>query len=147
MSSSYEHSPAMILRAGLVLLGKGSLPTDQLVWPLYVGQMPDKPDEIAAIFDTTGKLDGRTHVDGVVHSHPGVMIRIRSNIYTNGYAKANQLRMALEQINHLVVPIESASYTILVVSGIGDTLSLGKSEEINKRDLFSINAQMAIDLN
>lgn len=147
MSSSYPHSPAMILRAALIARADGSLPTDLDDWPIYVGQMPDKPDEIVCIMDTTGQLDGRTQVDGVVHSHPGVQLRIRSNLYPTGYAKANLLRIALQEIRGLVVTIESSSYTILVVSQIGDILSLGKSEEINKRDLFSINAQMAIDLN
>lgn len=146
MSSSYPHSPAMILRAVLIQKLQGTLPTDRLEWPITVGQMPDKPDELIAIFDTSGQLDGRTHADGVVHSHPGIQIRVRSNLYPTGYAKANQLRIALQQILGDVVQIESSSYTVLVGSKIGDILSLGKSEEVNKRDLFSINAQLAIDL-
>lgn len=147
MSSSYPHSPAMILREVLRAMGKGTLPTEQLSWPIYVGQMPDKPDEVIAVFDTSGQLDGRTHVDGVVHSHPGIQIRIRSTRYDLGYARANQLRIALQEIKREVVLIEAVSYTVHVGSKIGDILSLGKSEEVNKRDLFSLNAQLAIDLN
>ena len=140
-----EHSPAMILRAALVDMGKGTFPLSNGIWPLYVGQFPDTPDEAVGVFDTSGQRDGRTQVDGIVHSHPGIQLRIRSNQYTSGYQKANELRIALQTIKGKIVTIDTVQYTILVVSQIGDILSLGKSEEINKRDLFSINAQLALD--
>ena len=140
-----EHSPAMILRTALVDMSKGTFPLSNGTWPLYVGQFPDTPDEAVGIFDTSGQRDGRTQVDGVVHSHPGIQLRIRSNQYTAGYQKSNELRIALQTIKGKIVTIDTVQYTILVVSQIGDILSLGKSEEINKRDLFSINAQLALD--
>lgn len=145
MSGSLVHSPADIVRRALVTLGLGTLPTASGSWPIAVSQEPDTPDEAITLYDTSGRIDGRTHVDGEIQEFPGLQVRVRSANPVTGYTKAQAIAVALDQSIRLTnVTIGANVYKIYAITRTGTVNAIGKEIETSKRNLFTINAVASI---
>ena len=94
MSGLLAHSPAAIVRQLLIDLAIGS---EAASWPVYATSEPDEPDACLTVYDTAGRLQGRTHPDGEVQGLDGVMIRVRAADAESGWAKANAVAIALDE--------------------------------------------------
>ncbi len=148
------HSPAQIIRDLLVDLGLGVLPSDGGSWPIFITSIPDSPDSIVTIIDTLGTSDGRIQPTGEAAEHPGIHIEVRASNYQTGWEKANAIRVALsETILRNSVTIEdnigtgTTAYTVYAVTRIGGIIPLGKELPTSKRELFAINATVALRQN
>lgn len=151
MSGNLTHSPAQIVRDLLVDLGLGTLPSASGSWPIYVSNIPDSPDSLITITDTVGISDGRTQFDGQAHEHPGIQVAVRDANHQDGWEKINALRVALsETIRNNAVSITdnvgtgTSVYTVYAITKVGGVIVLGKDTPTSKRNLFTLNATVAL---
>ena len=141
MSGSLDHSPSQIIRQMLVDLSLGTLPSEDDDWPIFATNEPDTPDSVITVYDTLGKLDGRTQVDGKLQIHHGFQVRIRDANTRNGYSKANAIAIALDESTYQeTVTISDSIYLVHSVSRTTDVLPIGKETPTSKRNIFTINA-------
>jgi hypothetical protein len=140
------HSPARILSQVMIDLGHAEEPTDDgdNDWEAYWAGEPDTPDNVLTFRDTEGVQDGRTHTDGIRHSHPGVLIRIRGAEAPETYAKAALLKVALDQqITYRAVTIDGTTYMVYGATARGDPIDLGKQSN-SGRAVFTLNATLTV---
>jgi hypothetical protein len=133
-----EHSASNIVRQLIVDLDLG---TDSGTWPVKVSHEPDLPDDCITVYDYTGKDLGKT-MDGERSEHPGIQVRTRAADYDEGYAKAEAIAIALDQVsltNTDHVTIGSASYAVWEVARTGGINFLGK-EPGSERVVFTFTA-------
>lgn len=140
------HPPSLILALilrGLGVIAKGST-GDQ--WSGFVSFLPDKdPDDAVAIYDTVGSIDGRSQIDGDYWEHPGIMIHVRSLIYSVGYKKAGDIIKKVDAIKQVTLNLESVTYVVSSIKRMGGINSLGvEPNREPERNLFSINFQMTV---
>lgn len=145
MSGSLTHSPAEVVRQLLVDLSLGTLPSAGGSWPICATQELDSPDNAMTVYDTSGRLDGRTMTDGEQQEHYGFQVRVRSATHEAGHAKANAIAVALDQSVLLeVVTVETSVYLVQAVSRTTNVLPIGKETGLSKRSLFTINAVVSL---
>lgn|SRR3990167_993558 len=138
------HSPADVLRRVLITLGHGVNPP-LTTWPIYAAGEPNTPDNCITVYDTEGRNDGRSMIDGEQWEHYGVQVRIRSTTHKVGYAKAQAIAEALDQeIYDEVETIDTTTYLLHSVSRTSRVLALGKDTPNSKRTLFTINALVSL---
>ncbi len=122
---------------------------DPLVWPLYIGYLPDKkeiPDEAAAIYDTEGAKDGRL-MTGKNILHYGIQILARSLVRRDGYAKLAAVEAYLEGLSRVSVLVGGSGgreYLVVNVSQQSPILDLGHEEGDKRRSLYTLNALCTI---
>lgn len=144
MSYPTRHPTSLIVANLLVTEGFASLPASNTNWPIFVSREPDSPDNLMAVFDTTGQQFGFTQNDGYGQEHPGVMIRFRSADYSTGWVKANGVKQELDiGVYQRTIQIDNIVYTIAAVTRRGDVNSLGTDGPNGKRRLFSLNATIS----
>ena len=123
-------------------LGKMTTPTDQDDWPLYCPHMPDGDDvetNCGVARDSPGTQDRRSIRSGEVPDHPGVQIRIRTNDYDAGYAKIEDVVLALDAVINETVVMGAASYLIQNVSRTSPIAYLGVEPGTKRRMFFTVN--------
>lgn len=69
---------------------------------LFIGREPAKPDFVVTIFDTPGRPPLLTFQgnDGSQYYYPSVQIRVRTNYYTTGWNKINDIKTVLHGIHN-----------------------------------------------
>ena len=143
------HSPADVVRWLLVgsPLNLGADPTVLPLgaWPLYESNEPSTPDNCVTLYDTDGKDDGRSMIDGQVLDHYGFQVRIRSVDKSTGRVKADAIRDALMgAIYQNGVVIGAANYWVHCIANIGRALFIGTDSPNTKRSLHTINAVVSL---
>ena len=136
-------SPAFTLASYIIenAIGVMTDPADEDDWPLYVSSMPDEPDietNLGVLYNTTGIKDGRL-MSGVVIKHYGIQLRIRSNIYTIGFAKAETIMVALDSVFPDTIVIDAVTYRIYNVKRMSSVIALGIEKGTKGRFLFTVN--------
>ena len=101
-------------------------------WPVYVGREPLSPVDVVTVYDTGGLPD--VLVDDV--SEPSIQVRVRSEDYVQGYAKAQAARQALQAATG--VTIEGGQVVQWI--GQGNILYIGRDDQ--DRCLFTDNYRM-----
>ena len=151
MTGSLSHSQADIVAQLLIDLGFGTDPTLDGIWPIYVTEEPNSPDNVITVYDTVGTSDGRTQFDGEMQEHHGILIRVRSTTYPIGRTKARAIAVGLDEtVLRDTVGVASvlgtgtAQYFVDSVSRKGDVISLGKESPNSKRTIFTINATVTL---
>lgn len=148
MSGPLAHSPARIVSRVLVQRGYASspvtppsTPTD---WSVFVGLEPDLPDRCITIRNTTGNSFGYTQPDGRRQTHYGIQIRIRARTEEEGYERAHNIAIALdEEVLDDEILIGSSTYKIPSITRTSDVFSLGKEPQ-SRRSIFTINATVDV---
>lgn len=142
-----EHSPARIVHAWLCFTGLISHPAesaacDKLAWPGFVNFMPESPDGLVVLTDTSGIYLGRS-MRGRVFDKPSIQVRVRSAAIAEpeAWAKAAQIRKAFDR---LVKPVrvimqEDVTHTIQSISISTPVTALGRSRDTDRPN-FSVNA-------
>lgn len=144
MSGILLNSPADIVRNLLITLGLGANPPSSS-WPIYHKSEPDTPDNVITVFDTEGRNDGRMNPTLQRMYHHGIQIRVRSGTHNPGYIKANAIAIAIdENVYRETVTIAGVAYCVHCIIRTSDVIPLGKETPISKRDLFVINAILAV---
>ena len=145
MSGALTHSPADIIRQLLIDLSLGTAPADSGSWPIYVSAVPDTPDSIVTVTDTTGKDDGRLMNGGERQEHHGFQIAIRAVTHAAGFTKARAIAVSIdEDVDNADVTVSSSSYVVYAISRISGVIVAGKNPPTSKRNLFTINAVVAL---
>lgn len=116
-------------------------PSDGNDWPLYISSMPDGDNvktSCGAIYDTAGVLDGKLS-SGEVVLHPGIHLRIRSNDYEEGYAKIEEVALALDNVNKDTIVLGGDTYLLQNISRTTSIVPLGPEKGYKRRFLFTVN--------
>lgn len=142
--SRLRHSPARIIHQLLLDLELVTDPEDGDAWPGFYRTEPDTPDDLVTVFNTLGRQDGRSNIDGYVFEHKGFQVKVRSggNLAEDlAYDKASEIADALDRlVVRAEVTIESSIYYIQCISRTGDIMSLGLEPATGRRHAFTINA-------
>lgn len=146
MSGNLAHSPARIVANLLADLGVGTLASSGTGdWRITYSMVIDVPDDVITIYDTTGIKQGRAHTSGEVFMHYGIQIAIRSADYDTGYVKAKSIATILDEtVKYAGVTIDSSVYSIPAISRRGSIISLGQQDSVSERNVFTINALVAL---
>jgi hypothetical protein len=139
-----NHSPATILRQFLIDAGLVPVELD-VQWSCYIASMPESPADALCAYDTSGTKDGRL-MQGLVIERAGVQIKVRSTSYTDGWSKAEAVRMALDAILRTPVTVAGVNYIILVFIRSTGVVALGTEPGTTSRNVsFTINGLVAIN--
>lgn len=124
------NSPAVDV---ISLLAANNLIDGQTGWTGRVSREPDTPDQCITVYDTGGYAPF-----GYGAEQPTVQIRIRGmlNGYSQGYAKAKEVRDLLENQENII--INQTEYDAFEL--MGDLTSLGYDEK--SRPLFVCNFRL-----
>jgi hypothetical protein len=130
----------------LINLGLGTTPPGAgYTWPVFVAGEPPTPDNVVTVYNTLGKDEGRSQVDGERQEHHGIQVRIRGATHDIGYRKARAIATALDRsVYQEGVDIDEFSYLVHCVSRTGDVLDLGSETPESKRQVFTINALVSL---
>lgn len=115
-------------------------------WQMFVGFLPDFPDNAICIYDAEGTMDGRIMSSGERIIHPGVQIMVRSLGYREGWDKAEAIALLLDEQQKVSVAVESdGTYILDCVSRTSPVVSVGM-EQINdrRRNGFTINMTITV---
>lgn len=146
MAANLDHAPADILAQLLVDLGLGSDPAGTAgdAWPVFYGELPDKPDSLMVVYDQAGIIEGYSQIDGEPMEHLGIQVLLRSARHRLGADKARDISDALDRtIYRNSVTLDSSVYLVHNFSKTSGPISIGK-EEGNSRLLFSINGLLTV---
>ena len=137
-------SPASILAYYIINgLAKMSDPSDGSAFPLWISHMQDKPSNAGAIYDTSGIIEQR-QMNGLVPTHQGIQIRIRTINYETGYAKIESIASALDEVFDQTVEIDPEEYVIQNISKTTPIVPLGLEGGTKRRFLFTANFLLTI---
>jgi len=115
-------------------------------YQLFYSFLPDDPDNAIAIFDTSGRLDGRLMRTGEQIEHYGIQIQVRGRDYVEAWRLANTIATYLDSLRKEVVVTEAGdAYILHNVSRSGAVIPIGV-ETVNTRlrRLFSINMTVTL---
>jgi hypothetical protein len=147
MTHTHLHTAAEVLRQSLVAAGVGVTPADNTEWSVYVGFMPDGPkvhNNVIAVYDTAGTVDGRLHTSGETIDHPGFQVRVRGTTHPVAYNKVKEVLDHLDSILREGVVLGTDSYTIQAAHRRGTPLALGPEQDKHRRHQFTVNGVMTI---
>ncbi len=115
-------------------------------WPVFVGFLPDRPDNAVCIYDTAGKLDGRIMRSGEQVEHPGIQVRVRGLEYVETREKTEEIARALDaQVRTAITVAPSQNHIIHNISRSGGIIPIGMEETDRRRYSFTINAMTTIE--
>lgn len=147
MSGSLLHSPADVARWALVQAGAGTDPTLSTLqeWPIFTDRENDAVDDCITIYNTAGKVQGRTHNDGEMQLQHGVQVRIRSTDPKSGHTRSRFVAEIMDKtIYDAIVDIDTSQYRLHAFTRTTDVIPLGKEVGSTKRNLFTINATISL---
>lgn len=135
------HSPARIVAALLVELSLAIERDGVKPWPVSTSNEFDSPDNAIVVRDAVGQSDGRAMPTGQRLNLDGFQVRIRGESFAVAYAKANAIQLAFaEDVENVVVHVDSSRYLVHCLSKIGDVLDVGKDKPASSRHAFTLNA-------
>lgn len=135
-------STADIIRNLLVLLDLGE--NDGNNWPIFVGFLPNDPDNAICIYDTAGRLDGRIMRSGEQIVHPGIQVRVRASNYLDAQGKVTTIARVLDAQYQVTITLGTESYLVQNISRSSDIFSLGVEDSDRRRHSFTVNATVTI---
>jgi len=141
-----RHSPSDIIRHLLVNIGVGSLPSDNLEWPIYDSLENDSPDNAITIYCSSGVPMGRQQTNGVIPQQYGVQFRIRANSTVFGYRKASEIEATIDTVVlNNTVTVDSETYVVKCINRKGTVISLGAESPQTKRTIYTLNALATLE--
>lgn len=135
-------TPASIVAAYLNSQNIMTVPTANLPWPLYIGFLPDILKSAGAIYDTNGMLDGRIQKTGKVVEHQGVMIKICTSKYEDGWTKINAIAELLNTVNNVTIILNEIQYKIEGLRQMTPATYIG----INEKRKFNFTVDYLVDI-
>ena len=140
------HQAADVVRQLLIDLGLCASHTDTpaAVWPVFVTNEPDDPDNCVTFYNTSPVTDGHDQTTGDAFQHEGVMVRVRATHDDVGYAKADAVkrglcRVTLRQVDVTNARVGDASYVVNAITLASGPLPNGKDSPSSDRDVFTLN--------
>lgn len=90
-------------------------PSDDAVWPLFIGMMPDGNDvanECGAVYNTAGILEGK-NMRSEIDQHFGIQIRVRSFSESDGYDQIVSVEKDFRDVHNQEVTFTSGETWLL----------------------------------
>ena len=131
-------------------LSLGVAPPASGSWPVYLGSLPDSPDDLIFIKETTPVSQGR-YMEGAHVRAYAASVTVRSNNYTKGDTRIRLISRNLTEPTHgLTFPLTRASptsgnYLIHNVSIASGPFHVGLESPQSKREVFALNILSTID--
>ena len=113
-------------------------------WPIFVGHMPDAPDNAMCIYDTAGIPEGRLQGAGITLSKPGWQVRVRARTHQEGIAQMKRVQTHLDTILREAVTLDDDGYTVQAVTQTSTMLPIGKEPGGKSRDLLTLNGTITL---
>ncbi len=137
--TALERSVISILAAYIINnLSLMTDPSDDTDWPLHISHLPDIKINCGAIYDTAGILDAKLE-SGEVVEHPGIQLSIRSDDYETGFAKIEEITLALDDVNWDTIVIGGTTYLLQNISRTSPIVPLGSERGFQRRFVFTVN--------
>lgn len=141
-------SPAELVRMCLVHRGWVTMPDPTMPIPAngstycFVSSLPNEPDQLLYLRDSTGLIFGKRQNDGKVLEHPGIVIIMRSLDFGRDWAM--DLLEAIESITHTDITMpDGMIYHVQSVYRTSTLADMG--EEVGKRrHSWTANARVAM---
>lgn len=143
MGNILTHSPADVIASLLVDNGVTVAASTGNAWSTFIDTEPDAPDNCVTIYNTSGRLLGRTHVDKEVQLTHGIQIRVRATTNPVGYSKMSAISEVCDAVARGAITLDAIDYLVHSMTRSSDVLSLGKLPETN-RSIFTINYLLSI---
>jgi hypothetical protein len=138
-----NHTPTEVLFELLSSLGLFTNPTEDGVWPLYTGFLPDEQKESAGLYDTAGVKHTR-FMQGGTQEYSGIQLRVRARNYTDARLKLQAVCNAMDNVSRTIIILDSSNgYEIRTVHQTGGIAYLGFDPAINMYE-FTVNFTMDI---
>lgn len=160
MAGILYHLPARIIMEMLVVDGHGVDPDDyddahalKSLWPIFVDEFPNQPDNAIRVGSTTGSVQGHTQTDGEQQGDEGIQLMFRGNNPEATWRKANVVSDYLDRVLMKSVHVpelgtgtgsDTTTYLVAAVTRTTRVISLGFDVPQGKRRLFSTNALCSI---
>jgi len=139
-------TPVSILAAYIIeTLGKMTDASDKSEWPLYKTSMPTGDNveiNCGALYNTTGMNESRL-MTGLVVTHPGIQLRIRSSTSEIGWVKIEDIADALDKVENVDIVVKGKTYRIQNASRTSPIVPLGQ-EIGTRRYLFTVNYLLTV---
>lgn len=114
------------------------------IWPTFVGDEPDSPDQVVTVYNTTPVKNGRVMNSGEVLLHWGIQIRVRSLTPKPGFVKLHAICDYLDGLAHKYVSMpDDSEYDIHAMSNQNGVLDLGK-EQLTRMNIHVANYLVAL---
>lgn len=149
MNPDFLHPPSQILFAFLKI--KNAVESLQQAtnekWACFVGHLVDSdgiPNNVVSILDTEGLEDGRYQRTGEIMTHPGFQIIVRSENYSAGYLKVQEIRKLINtELRKTQITLDSTVYHVQCGSA-REPMPMGVEPGKQKnRNLFALNGQLS----
>jgi hypothetical protein len=141
-----SHPVNEIVANVLIGLGFGKHPQDPGQWPVFYSFEPANPARCITVYGSLGVIDGRSQKSGKTYEHPAFQVRVRSDIYTIGDAKIEQIKEGLNAARRLeVVFTDGEVFKIQSFSLTSLPIPIGRDPD-TQRELFTLNARAAFIL-
>jgi hypothetical protein len=149
MTGSLNHPPGKIIQQLLIDLGHGTVLSAAGAttgsWPVYYGTLPDSPDNAVCVFDTEPMQHGRDMVKRERCEHPGFQVLVRCDSIVDGYAKAQDIAIALDQdVYQRDVVLEGDTYSVQAITRTSGVLVVGLEIGSTRRRLYTVNATASL---
>ena len=151
MPGTLTYSPADVIRQLLIDLAYGTSSSGTADWPVYCSTLPDSPDKVITVVDTTGIHQGRLMISGEVEERHGIQILVRSAKFPSGWSKADDITVGLDAVYQAGVVMDTKSYFVHAISRSSGPIALGKEAPsegsnipISKREMFSVNCTVSV---
>ncbi len=139
------HSPAQIVAKLLVDLGVATGPGGTALWGAFTSTLPDRPDNVIAVKNTTGVDESDLLVTvGGTDQHYGVQIMVRAVDEPTCWLKADAVRQALRGVLQRGVSIDSSRYIVPAVASLSPPIGAGMDRPASNRVMYTLNPTLAI---
>ena len=122
-------------------------PSDDAVWPLFVGMMPDGNDvanECGAVYNTAGYVEGK-NMRSEIDQHFGIQIRVRSFSESDGYDQMVSVEKDFRDVHNQDVTFTSGeTWRINNFYQTSPIISLGVDDR--RRFNFTLNYALSMTL-
>ena len=137
------HSPAEVIARLLQDTGIGTDPSDNGEWPIYTDSSPNTPDNLIAIQDGGGRLQGRSMITGEKYEQKGITVLVRGATSPQSFTKAMAVSGELASLALSTLVVGASTYRITKIVLIGSVFAMGKMRD-SSRWIHRLEAQTYI---
>jgi len=122
-------------------------PSDDAVWPLFVGMMPDGNDvanECGAVYNTAGYVEGKNMRAGI-DQHFGIQIRVRAFSESDGYDQMVSVEKDFKDVHGQEVTFTSGE-TWLINNFYQTSAIISLGVDDRRRFNFTLNYALSMTL-
>lgn len=114
-------------------------------WDAWINNTVDGTNgRSVSIYDTAGRIQGKSHPTSETIQHAGIMVQIRATSQGEGYAKIAEIYAAMDQVRNASVTIGGTEYRLIAATPASTIQRLGKEQPEDYLWLYTSNFLVAI---